>query len=99
MVSTICAETACVMFHDLTSPYVAAGLSAMAAAGWQTGWYNTMQIVGIAWRGDFSPVSHRADPDVPHLGLSYLSAHRLLSHSNSSEPFTDLLVQRSTDPV
>jgi len=79
MVSTVCAETACVMFHDLTSPFVAAGLSAMAAAGWQTGWYNTMQIVGIAWRGDFRPVAHMADPQVPDPRLHFLSMHTLLS--------------------
>lgn len=79
MVATLCAETACVMFHDLTSPFVAAGLGAMKAAGWQTGWYNTMQIVGIAWRGDFRPVAHMPDPQVPDPQLHFLSMHTLLS--------------------
>ncbi|MFX8680973.1 hypothetical protein ABTM69_20200, partial [Acinetobacter baumannii] len=52
------AADSCVMFHDLTSPYVAAGLAMLANAGWSTGIYNTMQIMGIAWRGKFEPVAH-----------------------------------------
>src|SRR5271166_1317432 len=60
-----CAETACVMFHDLTSPFVAAGLRYFRDAGWKTGLYNTMQIIGIAWRGDFQPVEHIADRRTP----------------------------------
>jgi predicted O-methyltransferase YrrM len=36
------ASTAMVMFHDLASPYVAAGLDAMRNAGWRTMVYQTM---------------------------------------------------------
>lgn len=79
MVEGMCAETACVMFHDLTSPFVASGLTIMANAGWNTGYYNSMQIVGIAWRGNFTPVAHGADPKVPVPALSHLSRHHLLS--------------------
>jgi predicted O-methyltransferase YrrM len=58
------ASTAMVMFHDLASPYVAAGLDAMRNAGWRTMVYQTMQIMGVAWRGNVEPVAHSPDPNV-----------------------------------
>ncbi|MDE2442144.1 MAG: class I SAM-dependent methyltransferase, partial [Betaproteobacteria bacterium] len=73
------AEDACIMFHDLTSPYVAAGLAAMAEAGWSTGLYNTMQVMGIAWRGKVSPVVHVGDANVPLPQLSHLSGFTMLT--------------------
>ncbi|MGJ3649174.1 TylF/MycF/NovP-related O-methyltransferase [Sphingomonas sp. GlSt437] len=73
------AADSCVMFHDLTSPYVAAGLAMLANAGWSTGIYNTMQIMGIAWRGKFEPVAHVGDPNVPLPKLSHLSRFDLLT--------------------
>jgi hypothetical protein len=54
--------TAMVMFHDLIVPYVGAALSALAEAGWRTRIYQTAQIMGVAWRGDISPVAHIPDP-------------------------------------
>jgi hypothetical protein len=73
------AADACIMFHDLTSPYVAAGLGVLADEGWQTGIYNTMQVMGIAWRGDFAPVKHISDPNAPMPRLSHLSRFTMLS--------------------
>jgi hypothetical protein len=73
-VQSCCAETAVVMFHDLNSPFVAAGLDAMAEAGWSTGIYETMQIMGIAWRGDVSPILTKRDANVP-ASPAHLSAH------------------------
>jgi len=64
-VSRCCAKDACVMFHDLTSPYVARGLVVMRNLGWTVGIYNTMQIMGVAWRGDVRPVDHIMDPAMP----------------------------------
>jgi glycosyltransferase involved in cell wall biosynthesis/predicted O-methyltransferase YrrM len=58
------AETAMVLFHDLASPFVAAGLDAMRNAGWRTMVYQTMQIMGVAWRGDVEPPEHIPDPNV-----------------------------------
>ena len=58
------AETAMVLFHDLASPYVAAGLHAMRDAGWRTMVYQTMQIMGVAWRGEVTPVAHIPDPRI-----------------------------------
>jgi predicted O-methyltransferase YrrM len=58
------ADTAMVFFHDLVSPYVAAGLDAARNAGWRTMIYQTMQIVGVAWRGNIEPPEHTPDPNV-----------------------------------
>lgn len=60
-----CAPTCAVMFHDLNSPFVAGGLGAMAESGWQVGIYETMQIMGLAWRGGFNPVLTLRDAAVP----------------------------------
>jgi predicted O-methyltransferase YrrM len=54
--------TAMIMFHDLISPHVAAALRALAAEGWRTRVYQTAQMMGVAWRGDISPVPHKPDP-------------------------------------
>jgi hypothetical protein len=59
------ADDALVMFHDLVSPHVAAGLAVFADAGWKVGLYNTMQVMGVAWRGTAAPVAHVADRDMP----------------------------------
>jgi glycosyltransferase involved in cell wall biosynthesis/predicted O-methyltransferase YrrM len=58
------APDAIVLFHDLASPFVAAGLDAMRNAGWSTMIYQTMQIMGVAWRGDVEPVAHTPDPTI-----------------------------------
>lgn len=58
------ADTAMMLFHDLASPYVARGLDAMRDAGWHTMVYQTMQIMGVAWRGNVQPIVHVPDPKV-----------------------------------
>lgn len=72
------AEDACVVFHDMTSPHVAAGLEACARAGFRTRLWNTQQILGVAWRGNVDPPEHVADPNTleifyPHL-VEFLGA-------------------------
>lgn len=63
------ATDAMVLFHDLASPFVAQGLEYFRRQGWQTRLYHTMQIMGVAWRGNVRPVRHQPDPafcwDVP----------------------------------
>jgi hypothetical protein len=54
--------TAMVLFHDLVSPYVAAALRTLDSRGWNTMIYQTAQMMGVAWRGDISPVRHTPDP-------------------------------------
>jgi hypothetical protein len=54
--------TAMVVFHDLVSPHVAAGLRALAARGFSVMAYQTAQMMGVAWRGAIAPVAHKPDP-------------------------------------
>jgi hypothetical protein len=51
-----------IVFHDLVSPHVAAALRALAGKGWATRIYQTAQMMGVAWRGDISPIQHKPDP-------------------------------------
>lgn len=73
-VEPLMAGTAAVMFHDLACPDVHAGFRHFADAGWNTRIYETMQIMAIAWRGDYTPPEHIADPrasaaDIEHLAV------------------------------
>ena len=66
------AEDCAFVFHDLASPAVAAGLRTLAERGFHVVVYQTAQIMGLAWRGDVTPVAHIPDPDVawqvpPHI--------------------------------
>ena len=73
------ADDALVMFHDLVSPHVAAGLEVFADAGWSVGLYNTMQVMGVAWRGATRPVTHVADPQMPKAEGAHLARFPTLS--------------------
>ncbi|WP_170138409.1 class I SAM-dependent methyltransferase [Rhodobium orientis] len=68
-VAPLCAETACLVFHDLVSPAVAAGFQAAGKMGWNTRIFNTMQVMGVAWRGDFTPFEHIPDERTPPFSL------------------------------
>jgi predicted O-methyltransferase YrrM len=57
-------DDALILFHDLASPDVAAGLRYLRHRGWKTLVYQTMQIMGVAWRGSVRPVDHVPDPAV-----------------------------------
>ena len=61
------------MFHDLSCPDVAQGLRYYADAGWQTKIYETMQVMGIAWRGDYNPPVHVPDAGTDTAGLDHLA--------------------------
>jgi predicted O-methyltransferase YrrM len=52
------------VFHDLVSPHVAEGLRQLEARGFNVLVYQTMQIMGFAWRGASGPVAHAPDPSV-----------------------------------
>jgi predicted O-methyltransferase YrrM len=73
-VAATAAADALVLFHDLACPAVAQGLAHFRAlGGWQVMLYQTMQIMGVAWRGGVEPIRHRPDPTVAwslpeHLG-------------------------------
>jgi hypothetical protein len=68
-----CADDAMVIFHDLTSPAVAEGLRALKNMGWSTQLYNTMQIIGVAWRGNVQLVPHAEDPNIPMISHGHLT--------------------------
>jgi predicted O-methyltransferase YrrM len=53
------------VFHDLASPHVAEALRHLEARGFHVLIYQTMQIMGIAWRGRVRPIEHVPDPAVP----------------------------------
>lgn len=67
------AADALILFHDLASPDVAAGLEYLRTRGWNVMIYHTHQIMGVAWRGLAVPIQHVPDPD---LGLD-LPSHLL----------------------
>jgi glycosyltransferase involved in cell wall biosynthesis len=59
------AEADCAfVFHDLAAPSVADGLRALAGKGFNVVVYQTAQIMGMAWRGDVTPIAHVPDPEV-----------------------------------
>ncbi len=65
-------DDALILFHDLSSPDVGQGLDYLKAKGWHTMVYQTMQIMGVAWRGNVEPVIHQPDTTIdwrlpPHL--------------------------------
>lgn len=69
---------ALIVFHDLASPDVAQGLDYLKQRGWNTMIYQTMQIMGVAWRGNVEPIKHQPDPQInwqlpPHLQGYYVS--------------------------
>ncbi|MDX6529186.1 MAG: hypothetical protein QOH41_1476 [Blastocatellia bacterium] len=52
------------VFHDLASPAVATGFRLLQREGFNVLVYQTAQIMGIAWRGNVTPVAHLPDADV-----------------------------------
>ncbi len=68
------ADDAVVVFHDMTSPHVAAGLKVFEDAGWNVTVWNTMQILGLAWRGDVQIPDHTPDPNTPPIIYKHLDA-------------------------
>ncbi len=74
-VAEYASEDCLIMFHDLASPDVCAGLDQLAELGWNTAFYQTMQIMGAAWRGDISPPSHIPDPRVIWHTPGHLARH------------------------
>ena len=70
-------DDALVVFHDLASPDVAQGLDYFKQKGWNILVYQTMQIMGIAWRGNIQPLKHRPDPNVVWTLPAHLSDYQV----------------------
>jgi glycosyltransferase involved in cell wall biosynthesis len=81
------------VFHDLASPSVAAGLRFLQREGFDVLVYQTQQIMGIAWRGRVTPITHVPDPDIawqlPHhlVGLP-VSGVDFNAHGDNSAPLS-----------
>jgi len=58
------AADAMILFHDLAAPAVADGFQWLRSQGWNTLIYETMQIMGVAWRGNVQPIAHTPDPRI-----------------------------------
>ncbi|MEG4851629.1 glycosyltransferase [Microcoleus sp. B5-D4] len=72
-------EDAIILFHDLTAPDVAKGLDYLKKRGWNTVIYQTMQIMGAAWRGNVEPVKHQPDPKISWQLPAHLHGYNISS--------------------
>jgi predicted O-methyltransferase YrrM len=82
---------AMILFHDLAAPPVAEGLNYLRSHGWQTMVYETMQIMGVAWRGDVKPIVHQPDPAIQEPLPGYLKGYHVsgrasVAASGNTEP-------------
>lgn len=77
---------ALVIFHDLASPEVSAGLDYFKQQGWQTRVYQTMQIMGVAWRGQVQPIAHQPDPRVNWTLPAHLQGYEISGVAGESLP-------------
>ncbi|NBR94004.1 MAG: glycosyltransferase [Actinobacteria bacterium] len=81
------ATDALVLFHDLASPDVSAGLEYFRSRGWNVMVYHTMQVMGVAWRGNAVPLQHFPDPGIGVALPAHLSSFPLSpSPIHTSEP-------------
>gem|GEM_PF-1356481 len=71
------AADAIMLFHDLAFPDVAHAMDYLRAKGWQTMICLTMQIMGVAWRGNVTPPRHIPDPNVTWHVPPWLSSYRI----------------------
>lgn len=90
------APDAVVVFHDLTSPHVEAGLAVFREAGFATRILNTMQILGVAWRGEVKIFDHLQDENIAAVTIGHLNKY--LS-SESANPVTSALQSERNDFV
>lgn len=86
-------ENAMILFHDLASPDVAEGLHYLRDKGWNTMIYQTMQIMGVAWRGNVEPVMHQPDSNVNWQLPTHLMNYRVSDRAidNSEQEFQEIL--------
>jgi len=96
------AEDALILFHNLASPDLAQALEYLRQRGWQVMIYQTMQIMGVAWRGNVVPVKHQPDPQVNwslprHLQHYPVSGLSTLSSSSANHSIASTLNQLFQD--
>ena len=77
-------KDAIILFHDLAAPAVAKGLDYLKERGWNTVIYQTMQIMGAAWRGNVEPVKHQPDPHISWQLPAHLQGYDVSSTSQTA---------------
>ena len=82
-----------ILFHDLAAPAVAKGLDYLKARGWHTVIYQTMQIMGAAWRGNVEPVKHQPDPNVSWNLPAHLQGYNVSGMSNNRSVDREITVR------
>ncbi|MEG3845592.1 FkbM family methyltransferase [Microcoleus sp. herbarium19] len=89
----LAAEDALIVFHDLAAPDVAQGLDYFKQKGWHTLVYQTMQIMGVAWRGNVEPIIHQPDPRLNWVLPTHLQSYTVsgMSNNQSVDPFLNKL--------
>jgi glycosyltransferase involved in cell wall biosynthesis len=88
---------ALILFHDLASPDVAQGLEYLKQRGWQTMVYQTMQIMGVAWRGNVEPVKHQPDPKVYWHLPKHLQNYSISGMSNDQSVNDEFAVKQVSE--
>ena len=79
------AEDAMIVFHDLMSQDVEQGLQLLQRKGWNVRIYQTMRIMGVAWRGSAKPVAHLADPSIHWTLPNHLTRYPVSGESAHEE--------------
>ena len=88
------APDALILFHDLAAPDVSQGLDYLKSQGWHTMIYQTMQIMGVAWRGNVQPIHHTPDPEVDWVLPLHLKHYEVSGVDNPDlQEFQELLSQ------
>ncbi|MBE9186360.1 glycosyltransferase [Microcoleus sp. LEGE 07076] len=77
-------KDAIILFHDLAAPAVAKGLDYLKQKGWHTVIYQTMQIMGAAWRGNVEPIEHQPDPNISWELPAHLQSYSVSSNSQTA---------------
>ncbi len=91
-VANCAARDAIIVFHDLASPVVAEGLAYLRSIGWSCLVFQTMQIMGVAWRGKVKIPAHIPDPKVnwsvpDHLRTFMISGETPASYAQRVQKF------------
>ncbi|MGL5062425.1 MAG: CmcI family methyltransferase [Microcoleus sp.] len=87
-------KDAIILFHDLAAPAVAKGLDYLKQRGWQTVIYQTMQIMGAAWRGNVEPVKHQPDPNISWHLPAHLQGYSVSGMSNDRSVDREITVRQ-----
>lgn len=73
-------DNSTIIFHDLNAPSVSNALNWLAEQeNWQVGYFKTMQLLGVAWRGSSELPKHLWDRNITLEDPNHLQQIKLLS--------------------